>query len=142
GDGGVRVLTLTNLYPNPFQPHRAVFNREQLRELARAHAVAVIAPIAWTDELAARWAGHPPLPRDRRVMCDGLAVDHPRYLFPPKVLRGSYGKFFRRSVRPSFERALREFRPDIVYTPWAYPDGWAAVELGRRSGLPVVVKVH
>jgi glycosyltransferase involved in cell wall biosynthesis len=35
-----------------------------------------------------------------------------------------------------------EFRPDFIYAPWAYPDGWAATELGRRAGLPVVIKVH
>jgi len=36
---------------------------------------------------------------------------------------------------------LREFRPDLVYTPWAYPDGWAAVRLAHEAGLPVVLKV-
>ena len=37
---------------------------------------------------------------------------------------------------------MREFRPDLVLASWAYPDGWAAVELGHRAGLPVVIKVH
>src|SRR5437667_11460387 len=101
----MRILTLTNLYPNPFQPHRAPFNRQQLRELAARHAVSVIAPIAWTDELAARWRGKAPLPVDRRVTCDGIPVEHPRYVFPPKALRGWYGHLFRRSVRRPFERA-------------------------------------
>lgn len=138
----MRILALTNLYPNPYQPNRAPFNRHQFRALAERHEVAVIAPIAWTDELAARRRGGNRLPRDRRVTLDGIVVDHPRYLYPPKVLRGWYGHFFRRSVRRSFERALAEFRPDLVLGSWAYPDGWAAVELGQQAGLPVVVKVH
>ena len=138
----MRILALTNLYPNPYQPNRAPFNRHQFRALAERHEVAVIAPIAWTDELAARARGGGGLPRERRVTLDGVVVDHPRYLYPPKVLRGWYGHFFRRSVRRSFERALAEFRPDVVLGSWAYPDGWAAVELGRQAGLPVVVKVH
>jgi glycosyltransferase involved in cell wall biosynthesis len=29
----------------------------------------------------------------------------------------------------------------LIYAPWAYPDGWAAVHLGHRAGLPVVLKV-
>ena len=101
----------------------------------------IISPIAWTDELSTgRWRGG--LPRDRRVTLDGLIVDHPRYLYTPKVLRYWYGPFFRSSVRKTFARVLEEFRPDIILAPWAYPDGWAAVELGHSAGLPVVIKVH
>jgi glycosyltransferase involved in cell wall biosynthesis len=138
----MRILTLTNLYPTPLHPTRATFNRQKLRLLATRHPVAVIAPILWTDEWVARWKGGASLPRGRRVMCDGITVDHPRYLYPPKVLRGWYGHCFRESVRPAFRRALAEFRPDLVFAPWAYPDGWAAVRLGHRAGLPVVIKVH
>jgi glycosyltransferase involved in cell wall biosynthesis len=138
----MRILTLTNLYPTPFDPTRATFNRQKLRLLAERHPVAVIAPILWTDEWAARRKGGASLPRGRRVTCDGITVDHPRYLYPPKVLRGWYGHCFRESVRPAFRRALAEFRPDLVFAPWAYPDGWAAVQLGHRAGLPVVIKVH
>jgi glycosyltransferase involved in cell wall biosynthesis len=138
----MRILTLTNLYPNPFHPTRATFNRQKIRLLATRLPVAVIAPILWTEEWAARRRGNPPLPHGRRVTCDGITVDHPRYLYPPKVLRGWYGHCFRESVRPAFRRALAEFRPDLVFAPWPYPDGWAAVRLGHRAGLPVVIKVH
>jgi glycosyltransferase involved in cell wall biosynthesis len=138
----MRILTLTNLYPNPFQPHRATFNRQQIRALAQRHPMMVISPILWTDELRARWRGAPRLPAGRRVVCDGIPVEHPRYLYTPKVLRSWYGHFFRWSVRGAFNRALASFRPDVIFAPWAYPDGWAALELGRRAGLPVVVKLH
>jgi glycosyltransferase involved in cell wall biosynthesis len=138
----MRVLAMTNLYPNPWQPQRATFNRDRLRLLAQGHPVRVIAPIAWTDEWAARRRGAAPLPPGRRVVLDGIAVEHPRYLFTPRILRGWYGRFYRFCVRRAFRQAVAEFRPDVVYTPWAYPDGWAAVELGRRAGLPVVVNVH
>jgi glycosyltransferase involved in cell wall biosynthesis len=138
----MRFLTLTNLFPTPFHPTRATFNRQKLRLLAARHPVAVIAPILWTDEWVARWRGAGTLPRGRRVTCDGIRVDHPRYFYPPKILRGWYGHCFRESVRRAFRRAVVEFRPDLVFAPWAYPDGWAAVELGHRAGLPVVIQVH
>ncbi|MDB5309376.1 MAG: family glycosyltransferase [Gemmataceae bacterium] len=138
----MRILVLTTLYPNPFQPTRATFNRQQVRALAAGHSVDVISPISWVDELGARRKGAPALPRDRTVACDGIPVKHPRYLYPPKVLRNWYGHFFRRSVRAAFERTCAAVRPDVVLAPWAYPDGWAAVELGGRAGVPVVIKVH
>jgi glycosyltransferase involved in cell wall biosynthesis len=138
----MRVLTLTTLYPNPLQPHRAAFNRQQLRALSRRHDVNVIAPIAWTDELFARWNGPRSLPRgEYRSSNDGPTVEHTRYWFLPRTLRGLHGHWFRWSVRRAFQRAVSEFVPDVIYAPWAYPDGWAAVKLGREAGLPVVLKV-
>ncbi len=138
----MRVLALTSLYPNPFQPHKAVFNRHQFRLLNARHAVRVIAPISWTDELRARAGGAAGLPKGRRADRDGLVVHHPRYLFPPKAARGWYGHCFQASVADAFRRAMDEFRPDLVFAPWAYPDGWAAVRLARAAGLPVVIQCH
>jgi glycosyltransferase involved in cell wall biosynthesis len=138
----VRILALTNLYPNRFQPNRAPFIRHKLRVLSEWHDLRVIAPIAWTDELSARWHGIPPTPNGRPVIHDGLAVEHPRYYFPPRVMRRFYGHFFLASVRRTFQRALRDFVPDLVFAPWAFPDGWAATRLARQAGLPVVIMVH
>ena len=136
----MRILVLTNLYPNPYQPFRATFSRNAFRMLAERHPVQVIAPISWTDERSFRKAGAVPLFPSRRMVTDGLTVDHPKYWYVPKVMRFWYGHFFQWSVRSVFQSALEEFKPDIIYTPWIYPDGWAAVRLARQAGLPVVLK--
>jgi glycosyltransferase involved in cell wall biosynthesis len=138
----MRILTITNLFPNPVQPHIASFNRQQIRALAERHDVRVVAPILWTVERAARRGGKQPMPAGRRTVCDGIDVAHPRYWYTPKVLRNWYGHFYRESIRRAFDEAVAEFRPDLVFATWAYPDGWAAVRLARQAGLPVVVKVH
>jgi glycosyltransferase involved in cell wall biosynthesis len=145
----MRVLALTNLYPNPMQPHRAAFNKQQFAALACEHEVRVIAPIAWTDERAAWIPGRrksretrAEIPACRHRISDGMIIHHPRYLFTPKILRGLYGHFFKASVRECFKVAVREFRPDVVLGSWSYPDGWAAVRLARQAGLPIAVKVH
>lgn len=138
----MRILALTNLYPSPIQPHRASFNRHQFRLLAQQHAVRVIAPTLWLDEWNIQRKQGLRMPPGRQVQNDGLRVDHPRYWYTPKFMRGLYGHFFRESVRPAFRRAVAEFAPDIVFAPWAYPDGWAATELARSHGLPAVIQVH
>jgi glycosyltransferase involved in cell wall biosynthesis len=137
----MRILTLTNLYPNPFQPQRATFNRHQLRLLGERYPVRVIAPIAWSDELRSRGAGKPALPRTRRVERDGLIVDHPRVYHLPGML-GWYGQLYYRSVRRTFNHIAREFKPTLIFAPWIYPDGWAALNLAREIGLPAVLKTH
>jgi glycosyltransferase involved in cell wall biosynthesis len=138
----MRILAVTNLYPSPFHPQRATFNREQFRALAREHELRVIAPIAWTEELAARRSGCPPLPPGRRLDVDGIPVEYPRFLLIPRVLRGLQGRCFRWSIRAAFWRCVRSFRPDVVFATWAYPDGWAVVDLARQARLPVVLKIH
>jgi glycosyltransferase involved in cell wall biosynthesis len=80
--------------------------------------------------------------RDSRIrQVDELTVEHVPYLFPPGMLRGAYGKFYRWSVKRAFARHVATFRPEIVFTHWAYPDGWAAVKLGHAHRLPVVIQV-
>lgn len=138
----MRVLIVTSLFPNPYQPNLGVFNRRQFAALGMLCESAVIAPVPWTIEAAARLRGQGMMPRGRRTLLDGLPVEHPRYVFPPRMLRRTYGACFRRAIGPSFGRAVREFLPDIVLAAWAYPDAWATVQLARAAGLPCVVKVH
>jgi glycosyltransferase involved in cell wall biosynthesis len=137
----VNILALTNLYPNPIQPHLAPWNRAQLSALAERHAVRVISPVLWTEEWAARRRSGVRIPASRRASCGSIAVEYPRYYYPPGILRNCYGECFRLSAARAFQRALREQRPDVVYTSWAYPDGWAAVELASKAKLPVVIRV-
>jgi len=138
----MRILALTNLYPNPFQPTKAPFVRHELKALAEAHFIRVISPISWTDEVRGRLRGHAAFLRKKVATVDGLHVDFPRYWYPPGILRQYYGHFFYRCVRQSFLELAAAIQPDLIYAPWAYPDGWAAVRLANEIDVPVVVKVH
>jgi glycosyltransferase involved in cell wall biosynthesis len=136
----MRILAVTNLFPNPLQPRRGTFNLQQFRALAASHDVRVIAPISWTWEYFVSQTES--MPQGRRVVRDGMTVDHPHYLYTPKIFRGMYGHFFLRSIRASFHAAVEAMRPDVVLGCWAYPDGWAAARLAREAGLPIAIKVH
>lgn len=138
----MRILAVTNLYPTPIDPTRAPFNAQQFRALAESHRVRILAPISWTEELGTRLRTRTLAPIERRRIHQGMLVEHPRYWFPPRCLRRWYGWFYERSIRAAFTRAVKEFRPDLVFATWAYPDGWATVRLARQVGLPVVIKVH
>ncbi|MFN4258005.1 MAG: glycosyltransferase [Gemmataceae bacterium] len=135
----MRILALTNLFPNPLQPYQGLFNYHQIKQLARWNQVEVIAPILWTCELGQR---HPRLDRSRQAEVDGIPVRYPRYYYTPKILRGWYGYFFQRSIQKTFELAVHQFGPQAILATWAYPDGWAAAQLGQRLRLPVAIKVH
>jgi glycosyltransferase involved in cell wall biosynthesis len=134
----MRILILTSLYPNRWQPHRAEFNRQQFAALAAKHEVRLIAPVAWT----AQWRKPSTQGQSRNILLDGMVIEHPRYLYPPGILRSWHGSCYMRSIRPAFDRAVREFQPEFILGSWAYPDAWAALKLARAANLPVAVKVH
>jgi glycosyltransferase involved in cell wall biosynthesis len=137
----MRILVLTNLYPNPFQETKAPFVRNEIRILAKSNTIRVISPISWTDEVRARLQGMPKFSRTSAIR-DGIQVDYPRYWYTPGLLRHYYGHLFYRCARRSFHQAAASLQPDLVYAPWAYPDGWAAVKLADEIGVPAVIKVH
>jgi glycosyltransferase involved in cell wall biosynthesis len=138
----MKILGLTNLYPSPWFPLRGIFNKQMFSALAEQDEVRLIVPISWTDEGRVGRNRGPGLEPGRRSNLHGIEAEHPRYVFPPRVLRGRYGFFFQKSIQRVFRRVVKEFNPDVVLAAWAYPDGWAALRLGHASGLPVVVKLH
>lgn len=134
----MKILALTTLYPSPWLPHRASFNRQQFAALAAEHQVHVIAPVSWTDQLRSRAASR----SSHFMLRDGMTVEHPRFYFTPGCLRSRHARFYEQSVRSAFDRAVDTMQPDVVLAAWAYPDVSAAVELCGRAGLPLVAKVH
>lgn len=135
----MRILAITNLYPRPGRERMAAFNRRQFRALAQRHELRVVAPVAWPEVVRDRARGTM-APR-HYINSDGIEVDHPVYYYLPRVLPHHSGEFYLRSVRPTVDRILNEFQPEAILACWAHPDGWAAVEVARRAGLPVVIKV-
>ena len=139
----MRILAITNLFPTPRHPNRAPFNRQQFAALAAEHELRVIAPVPWTaaapDALRSRSAS--PL-RSSTRLTDRIISEHPLYVFPPRLCRSSYGHCYRASIRPTFDRTVAHWRPDVILACWTYPDAWAAVQLARAAELPVAVKIH
>lgn len=139
----MRVLAITNLFPNAQRPLLAPYNLQQLSALRElVSELHVVAPIPWFPgaNLLARWTysgrtdGIP-----RREERGGLEVEHPRTLYVPRIL-GLSAPLFAGSLLP---RILPyRGKVDVVLSAWAYPDGCASVALARLLGVPAVVKLH
>ncbi len=140
GETSVRLLFLSNEFPNLCEPTKATFNYDLLTALASGHDVTVISPISWWDELRTRsrrpWQ---PWPRTRQL--GPLLVHHPRFYYTPGRWRHRYGDFLWWSLRGTVSRILQGPRPDGVLSYWAHPDGEAAVRLAQALGVPSVVMV-
>jgi teichuronic acid biosynthesis glycosyltransferase TuaC len=139
----LRLLTFSTLYPNDAQPNHGVFVENRLRHLVgsqRAHSV-VVAPVPWFPSRSprfGRWAQYACVaPLEQR---HGLTVYHPRYPVIPRIGM-SFAPFLLYQATLPFLRRLLSSAPgfDAIDAHYLYPDGVAAVWLGRTLGLPTIV---
>ncbi|MGC8470519.1 MAG: glycosyltransferase family 4 protein [Acetobacteraceae bacterium] len=139
----LRLLTFTTLYPNRSFPNHGIFVENRLRQLLATHPVTarVLAPVPWFPLASPRfgtWARHARVARQETR--HGLAIDHPRYLAIPRLGMSAAPFLLYRAAAGALARMLGQgFACDLIDAHYLYPDGVAAVWLGRRFGLPVVI---
>jgi teichuronic acid biosynthesis glycosyltransferase TuaC len=139
----LRLLTFSTLYPNNARPNHGVFVENRLRHLmASGEAVSdVVAPVPWFPSDAA-WFGDWAV--NARVAAQesrhGLTIHHPRFPVIPRVGMTLAPRLLYRAMVPVIGRLIAEGPGfDAIDAHYVYPDGVAAVWLGQRFGLPVVV---
>lgn len=141
----LRVLTLATLFPDATRPNFGVFVERQTLGLA-AHPdvdLRVVAPVGlppWPLSRHARFAGLAGVPRQERWK--GLDVRRPRFL----TLPGTGGRFhalaLTRALIPPLTALRRDFAFDVIDAEFFFPDGPAAIALGRHFGVPVSIKAR
>jgi glycosyltransferase involved in cell wall biosynthesis len=132
----IRVALITPLWPQPGAPYAGKPVYETALELSRNCSVEVLCPVARYPRL--KWLE----PRnyayhrlDGATGPPGLATHYREYFMLPWVGRYWNGWGTLRAV----EKDIHRIRPDILLSYWLYPTAWAAVRLGRRLGIPVLV---
>jgi glycosyltransferase involved in cell wall biosynthesis len=138
----LRVLTLSTLFPDAVRPNFGVFIERQTIELAaRADVeVQVVAPLGippLVGRLHPRWAALARLPA--REVRNGLIVHRPHFAVLPGVGRAS-PHLLACALLPALRAIRRDFAFDVIDADFFWPDGPAAVALGRRLGIPVSIK--
>jgi len=138
----IRLLTFSTLFPNAARPNHGVFVENRLRQLVASGAVTstVVAPVPWFPSAApwfGDWARHARAPGAEER--NGLAVLHPRYPVLPRVGMALAPWLLFRALLPVLRAMHERDAFDAIDAHYLYPDGVAAVWLGRRLGLPVVV---
>lgn len=133
----IRLLTFSTLYPNAAQPNHGVFVENRLRHLVASGEAesTVLAPVPW---FPGRTAPHGAVPAEEAR--HGLRVLHPRFLAPPGIGMLTNPFALARVAASALARLLASgARFDAIDAHYLYPDGVAAVRLGARFGLPVVL---
>ena len=127
----MKVLAFTTVFPNDRQPLHGRFVAERLRH-ATVHAdVRVVAPVPWFRPRRASRGTHA-----------GLRVVRPRFYYVPGVLKPLDAVFLFLSALAAVARIRRRFDFDLIDAHFGYPDGVAAVLLGRWFRRPVVITIR
>lgn len=139
----LRILTYSSLYPNAAQANHGVFVENRLRHLLASGAVEsrVVAPVPWFPLKAAMFGHYATLAQvpaaERR---HGIEISHPRYPVIPKLGMTLAPLLMYAWTRQHVAGILRSgYDFDLIDAHYFYPDGVAAVMLGRALGKPVTI---
>lgn len=141
----MRILTLSSLFPDASRPVFGPFVERQTMGIA-AHSnveLRVVAPLGippFPLSLHPRYADLRDLPAEE--CWQGITVYRPGFSHIP----GVDGRFdvacMVRRLKPLLTKLRREFPFDLIDAEFFFPDGPAAVALGRYFGVPVSIKAR
>jgi teichuronic acid biosynthesis glycosyltransferase TuaC len=139
----MRLMTFSTLFPNSVTPSHGVFVQTRLRHLVASGEVEsrVVAPVPWfpfRHRLFGEYARSAAVAHHEERF--GLRVAHPRYFLLPKVGMTSAPFFLARSGLAAARGLIGGgYDFDIIDAHYFYPDGVAAVMIGRALKKPVVI---
>ena len=128
----MKILFVSNLFPDMEEPKRGRDNAEMVRQLAKQAEVRVVA-------LRPGFAGSgsaqlKPLPQDRKLK--------PIYLNVPYVLKTGSAvnhRLYARALTPVLREIVAEWKPDVVLGAWLYPDACAVSRVCAGLKVPMIV---
>jgi teichuronic acid biosynthesis glycosyltransferase TuaC len=139
----LRLLTFTTLFPDRERPNHGIFVENRLRHLVGTGAAisTVLAPVPFFPFRSRRLGEWGRLarvpPREER---HGLVVHHPRYVVIPRAGMSLAPLLLYAASRRALARLIAGgLAFDLIDAHYVYPDGVAAVWLGRHFGKPVVI---
>lgn len=126
-----KLVIVSNLYPLPWEPGRASFNRQQFALLETEFELSVLVPVHFID-----WFRH------IRKISQSDRVRYAPYFFLPKIGRRFYAVFMFLSLLLHSGLWLKKRSPDIMLASWAFPDAVATSWLASLLGSKFCFKVH
>ncbi len=130
----LRIAVITRYFPSSGEPWQGRSAYQTLRALAQHAHVHVFYPnAAYPSFLNPRTRLYKGL--DPTYSPQGVGVSYYDYPALPLVSRPFNGAMAARKLLDP----VRAFRPDLIFSIFVYPEGYAALQIGRELGVPVVV---
>ncbi len=125
------LLIVSNLYPLPWQPNRAMFNKQQFDYLSEKYDVYILVPVAFFDYFK-NWT----------QIKNNNNLRYFPYFYIPKMGRRFYSWFMFLSIMLSSYKWVKSKDIKFILASWAYPEGVAVQKTAKFFNLPFFLKVH
>jgi teichuronic acid biosynthesis glycosyltransferase TuaC len=137
----MKVLILTNAFPNSAEKTRGIFTYQIVQALREKCHVRVIAPLPWVPGALARFLGsnHPysRVPFEEKI--EGISVYHPRYLVIPKFFGFMHAFFMFFPLLRLINSLENQESIDIMNVHWLFPDGVSAAWIANKLHKPIIL---
>lgn len=140
---GPSIVVFSSLFPSAAQPGAGLFVRERLFRVGRHLPLQVVSPRPWfplQSCLSKLGMGARVLPA--RVEDQAHRVWFPRFLSVPKIGRRLDALMMALAAYPRLRALKRSGALDLLDAHFGYPDGAAAVRLGRWLKVPVSITLR
>jgi glycosyltransferase involved in cell wall biosynthesis len=129
----LKIAVVTRYFPSSAEPWQGRSLYQTLRLLAREADVRVFYPNAsYPSLLKPRSRNYDKL--DASFAPPDVKVSYYNYFALPVVSRPLNGLVASRALLPD----VRDFSPDLIFSCFLYPEGYAALRIGRALAVPVV----
>jgi len=124
------LLIITNLYPVPWAPNRASFNRQQFERLSEKMNVKIIVLVPFTE-----WI------KQRNQCKKNAGRMYVPFFYTPKFGRRLYPVFQMLSLLCCLGK-IKQFNAHAILASWGYPDAIAVSLLNKLLKKPLFIKIH
>lgn len=133
----MKILVITNLFPNETEPNRGVFVKNQLLELSKFAELQIIVPIALNPiKFLANFRKKQTLHKKNI----GNIIVYYTHWFPfPIISRWLNGFLLFPVLLLTINNIKKNFSFSIIYAQWVYPDGFASVLAAKILRKKVIV---
>jgi glycosyltransferase involved in cell wall biosynthesis len=130
----MKIAYISNYFPSSAEPSQGRSAYQTLRVLARDSELRVFYPhSSYPSLLKPRSRSFGRL--DASYSPPDVKASYFDYPAIPLISRPFNGWMAARALLP----AVRAFAPDVIFSCFLYPDGYAAIKIGKALGVPVVV---
>jgi glycosyltransferase involved in cell wall biosynthesis len=138
------ILIFSNLFPNSERVHRGRFTAQLSLELNKEVNLKVVSPLPYMPKTNLLknyelYFSYSKVPKEWQW--NNIDVFYPKYLHIPKItvpIQAASIALFSKSI---LKRLYTKYHIDLINVHFAYPDGFAAVLIGKKIGIPVVTTV-
>jgi glycosyltransferase involved in cell wall biosynthesis len=139
-----KLLVFTTLFPHSGRPNAGLFIRERMFRVGRQLPLIVVSPQPWFpfQGILQSFRPHFRPGAPHHEIQDGIEVFYPRFFSVPGLFKSFDGLFMALGSLFLLRRLKQRFDFDLIDAHFAYPDGYAAVLLGKWLQVPVTITLR